>query len=165
MEEIKKNPVYMATLALRNAAKHGDIEKMESAILLGADINDCYGLSWPHAGRMILTEAIDSRSVEAVRFLLVSGAIVECFAEVPFHLNILEPKVRNFSQISYAIMVNAPIKIIELLIRYSKNLNITTDYYSWTPYKIAAFYKNYKVMALLEKAGADTDASISDKEF
>lgn len=159
--DIKKNPIYMATVALQNAAKKGDVKEMKKCLQLGADVNDCDGCSWPHAGRMVLTEAIDSGVTGAVKLLLDSGAEVERFAEVSYELNMLEPKVRNYPQLSYAIVVGASLEIIQLLIRYSNNLNIATDYYPWTPYKIAAFYKKYEVMALLEKAGADTNDSLS----
>lgn len=157
--DIKKDE---KTIALRKAAKKGDIKKMQRCIQNGADVNDVEGRSWPHAGRSILTDAIDSSSVEAVELLLKSGAIVEDSAEVPYFLNTLKPLERNFSQLSYALILHASTEIIELLIRYSKDINSASEYYGWTPYKIAAFYKDYRVMALLEKAGADTDTSISE---
>lgn len=149
-----------ATHALRAAAKKGDVEKMKKYIYLGADVNNVDGCDWPHAGRAMLTEAIDSGSLEAVNLLLDYGATVESLSEVPYHLNKLEPKTRNVPQLSYAIMVGAPLEIIKLLIKFSKNLNASDPYLGWTPYKIAAFYKNDAAMAVLAKAGADTDESI-----
>lgn len=160
MKDIKNNPVYMATLALREAAKKGDVKEMKKCIQLGADVNDCEGCSWPHAGRTVLVEAIDSGCLEAVELLLDSGAIVEQISDVPSEHNKLNPRTRNVPQLSYAIMVGAPLEVIALLIQHSEDVSLPDIYIGWTPYKIAAFYKNYEVMALLEKAGADTDASI-----
>ena len=139
--------------ALRIASKKGDTTLMQLLIKLGANVNDVVGRDWPHAGRTVLVEAIDSGSFEAVKLLLDSGADSEIQSEVPTNLNILNPRIRNFASLSYAIMANASIEIIELLIHYSKNLNISTDFYDWTPYKIAEFYKNSQAMAALSSTG------------
>ena len=160
-EEIKHDTMQQTqslanTSALRIASKKGDTTLMQKFIQLGADVNDVMGRDWPHAGRTLLVDAIDSGSYEAVKLLLDAGADSEIQSEVLTDLNILNPRIRNFASLSYAIMVNAPIEIIELLIHYSKNVNISTDYYNWTPYKIAAFYKNYQAMAALSRAGAVT---------
>lgn len=144
---------------LRNAARSGDVNAIKQYLQDGADANAYFERDFPHAGVTVLTEAINSGSADAVRTLLEQGAIVETFAAVPD--NKLEPKSRNMPQLSYAIMVKAPIEIINLLIQYSKDLNITDmSRLGWTPYKVALKYQRDDVMKQLELAGADTNTTM-----
>jgi ankyrin repeat protein len=141
--------------AFRIAARKGDAAMIELLIQSGANVNDTWGCDQPHAGRTILVEAIESGSEQAVKMLLEHDARVEDFSELPVEFNRLEPKERNFMMLPYAIMIEAPIEIIELLIKYSKDLNKPTYYGDWTPYAIAAQYKNTQAMAALANAGAN----------
>ncbi len=143
--------------ALMIAAENANIEIMKELIKAKADVNYNEGCDWPRAGRTVLTYAIHSGSFDAVRILVEAGANVEVIADVPHEFNILKPSTRNVPHISYAIMVNASIKIIEILIQFSKNINKTDIYIGWTPYMIASYYKNTQAMAALSKAGADTN--------
>lgn len=146
-----------ATTNLRHAIKTGNIAHMQQCIEQGADVNDRDGCDWPHAGRTMLTDAIDNKSVEAVELLLRSGASVEEISDIPSEYNKLKPATRNVPQLSYAIIVNAPLEIIKLLIQYSKNIDAPDIYIGWTPYAIAQYYKHIQAMDLLSQAGANTD--------
>lgn len=141
--------------ALMIASENANIEIMKELIKAGAHVNHNEGMDWPRAGRTVLTYGIHSGSLEAVKLLLDSGVDIEAIADVPGHLNILKPATRNIPHLSYAIMVGSSIEIIELLIKHSKNLNLTDIYIGWTPYMIASFYKNFRAMEALAKAGAD----------
>lgn len=165
-----QTPVGKLTRMLQRAAQKGDVATMRECIELGANVNYSYDVDFPQLGRSILTEAIDSKSPEAVKLLLEHGANVETGCgwsswaisdEIPWEL-----RTRYITQLSYAIVAEAPIETIKLLIQYSKDLNIIDPIHEigWTPYKLAALYKNYEAMELLAQAGAHTDSSLPVKK-
>ena len=139
---------------LISATKKGDFQTMRLLIHEGADVNSREGTSWPHAGQSALSCSIDAKNYEAVQLLLESGARCEILVEVPCEHNFLKPRTRNLDHLSYAIMVNAPLSILNLLIAYSVDINAADPIGGWTPYTIAYFYKNELAMHALVEAGA-----------
>lgn len=141
---------------LMKAAEKGDVQTMQVLIDQGADVNENEGMDQPHHGHYVLGYAINSGSAQAVKLLLESGAKVDTITDIDeFAFNRLEPNAR-VSHLGYAIMINAPIEVIDLLINQSKNLNFDHLSIGWTPYLIAKRYGNEKAAQALSNAGADT---------
>ncbi len=141
-------------IPLMIATQKQDLISMQTLINAGADVNAIYGWDQPHCGKSVLACAIDTHSIDAVKLLLEAGACVETPADIPekyFHIS-KALGLRAFPLISYAIIVNAPIEIIELLIQHSKNLNATGPFdknQKYTCYEIAQYCQNTQAMRLL----------------
>ena len=163
-----------ATQELRIAARAGDSLTMADCIFRGADVNDREGCTTCPV-KSVLSLAIDKASenneseykgFDAVKLLLDSGADIEALSDVPAECNKLEPKVSLFPPLSYAIMVDAPLKIISLLRWRGANVQRADIIgLGWTPYRIAALYKNYEVMEMLKAAGVETDDLFPELSF
>lgn len=136
------------------AAQDGSVAIMELLIKAGAYVNETYGWDQPHCGSSALSYAIDSGVVEAVHMLLVSGAYADAYVSGPLEFN-GHYVARNIPIISYAIHKNAPVEIVQELIKYEAHVNEKSMFSHWTPLMIAAKMGRIDCVEVLLAAGAD----------
>lgn len=138
---------------IKEAIQAGNIKDLGYYIAQRPDLDqqECHGK--PYMGKTLLSYAINSGSVQAVAILLKAGACVEVQSDLPIEVG-AQLQTCFLPHLSYAIAVRASLKMIKLLIKYSKDLNICDLYHDRTAYEIARYYNRADVMRELEKAGA-----------
>jgi ankyrin repeat protein len=131
----------------------GIIKKLIDA---GADVNARAWSDFPKAGQTVLGVAIATGLVEVVNMLIDVNAKVK--AEVDEYVcgHKLAYCSRNIPLLSYAIAINAPIKIVEALLKAGADVNQHGWMDFYTPLMIAVRQGNAKAVELLLEFGADT---------
>jgi ankyrin repeat protein len=135
--------------ALMIASWTGNVSIMKKLIEAGADVNAVSGRDQPNMGKPVLRYAIDSRSPEAVRILLESGANANELTNSPL-LN-----VRNIPLLSHAIRKGVSIEIINALIKSGADVNQKAHLVDLTPLMIACKDGYTDAVKALLAAGAD----------
>jgi ankyrin repeat protein len=146
--------------ALMMAAEKGLTEIMNLLIDAGADVNAIDGWEQPHAGKPVMRYAVDSGSLPAVQLLIDARANLNEFTECPInHAKRQQANERNLTILSCAINMQAPIAIIEALIKGGANVNKKSMIGYWTPLMVAAYRGYTQAVKQLLAAGADKKAT------
>lgn len=155
-----KTQQYELDVKLREAVKNNNISSIRYLIHQGADVNYLYDDYFQKGiKRNILSDAIDSKSFDVVKLLLYAGASVANSINLlgDYRQIINKTGTSCFLPLSYAIIIEAPISIIELLAEFqvSQKHGLYFNNKLWYPCDVAKLCGNEQAITIIKNIESD----------